>query len=258
MLGAIAGDIIGSVYEVIDIKTTDFPLFSERSTFTDDTVLTVAVADSILNDIPYEINLKRYFRMFPHAGYGGTFWAWAASESMEPYNSWGNGSAMRVSPVGFAYDTIDDVLREARRSAEVTHNHPEGIKGAQAVAASVFLARSDESRDRIRQFIEERFAYNLSEPLDEIREYYTFDVSCQGSVPQAITAFLESTDYEDAVRKAISIGGDSDTIACITGGIAQAYYKRIPPHIQEGVEEILDERLMEVANLFLKRYAVPY
>lgn len=258
MLGAIAGDIIGSVYEVIDIKTTDFPLFSERSTFTDDTVLTVAVADSILNDIPYEINLKRYFRMFPHAGYGGTFWAWAGSESMEPYNSWGNGSAMRVSPVGFAYDTIDDVLREAKRSAEVTHNHPEGIKGAQAVAAAVFLARSDESRDRIRQFIEERFAYNLGEPLDEIREYYTFDVSCQGSVPQAITAFLESTDYEDAVRKAISIGGDSDTIACITGGIAQAYYKRIPPHIQEGVKEILDERLMEVANLFLKRYDVAY
>lgn len=258
MLGAIAGDIIGSVYEAIDIKTTDFPLFSARSTFTDDTVLTVAVADSILNDIPYEVNLKRYFRMFPYAGYGGTFRAWAASESMEPYNSWGNGSAMRVSPVGFAYDTIDDVLGEARRSAEVTHNHPEGIKGAQAVAAAIFLARSNESRDQIRQFIEERFAYNLCEPLDEIRRYYTFDVSCQGSVPQAIIAFLESTDYEDAVRKAISIGGDSDTIACITGGIAQAYYKKIPPHIQERIKEILDERLIEVATLFLQRYAVAY
>ncbi len=258
MLGAIIGDIIGSVYEVIDIKTTDFPLFSERSTFTDDTVLTVAIADSILNDIPYEINLKKYFRMFPYAGYGGTFRVWAASESMDPYNSWGNGSAMRVSPVGFAFDTLDEVLSESRRSAAVTHNHPEGIKGAQSVASAIFLARNNKSKDQIKQFIEERFQYNLDEPLDEIRRYYTFDVSCQGSVPQAITAFLESSDFEDAIRKAISIGGDSDTIACITGGIAQAYYREIPEFIQGRIMEILDERLIEVVNLFLQRYEVEY
>jgi ADP-ribosylglycohydrolase len=258
MLGAIIGDIIGSVYEVIDIKTTDFPLFSERSTFTDDTVLTVAIADSILNDIPYEINLKKYFRMFPYAGYGGTFRAWAASESMDPYNSWGNGSAMRVSPVGFAFDTLDEVLKESRRSAAVTHNHPEGIKGAQSVASAIFLARNNKSKDQIKQFIEDRFTYNLDEPLDEIRSYYTFDVSCQGSVPQAIIAFLESTDFEDAIRKAISIGGDSDTIACITGGIAQAYYREIPEFIQRGIMEILDERLMAVITLFLQRYEVEY
>ncbi len=258
MLGAIIGDIIGSVYEVIDIKTTDFPLFSERSTFTDDTVLTVAIADSILNDIPYEINLKKYFRMFPYAGYGGTFRVWAASESMDPYNSWGNGSAMRVSPVGFAFDTLDEVLSESRRSAAVTHNHPEGIKGAQSVASAIFLARNNKSKDQIKQFIEERFQYNLDEPLDEIRRYYTFDVSCQGSVPQAITAFLESSDFEDAIRKAISIGGDSDTIACITGGIAQAYYREIPEFIQGRIMEILDERLIEVVTLFLQRYEVEY
>jgi ADP-ribosylglycohydrolase len=258
MLGAIIGDIIGSVYEVIDIKTTDFPLFSERSTFTDDTVLTVAIADSILNDIPYEINLKKYFKMFPYAGYGGTFRAWAASESMDPYNSWGNGSAMRVSPVGFAFDTLDEVLSESRRSAAVTHNHPEGIKGAQSVASAIFLARNNKSKDQIKQFIEERFKYDLGEPLDEIRRYYTFDVSCQGSVPQAIIAFLESSDFEDAIRKAISIGGDSDTIACITGGIAQAYYREIPEFIQRGITEILDERLMEVVTLFLQRYEIEY
>jgi ADP-ribosylglycohydrolase len=258
MLGAIIGDIIGSVYEVIDIKTTDFPLFSERSTFTDDTVLTVAIADSILNDIPYEINLKKYFRMFPYAGYGGTFRAWAASESMDPYNSWGNGSAMRVSPVGFAFDTLDEVLSESMRSAAVTHNHPEGIKGAQSVASAIFLARNNKSKEQIKQFIEDRFEYDLDEPLDEIRSYYTFDVSCQGSVPQAIIAFLESTDFEDAIRKAISIGGDSDTIACITGGIAQAYYREIPEFIQRGIMEILDERLMAVVTLFLQRYEVEY
>ncbi|MDQ7785539.1 MAG: ADP-ribosylglycohydrolase family protein [Desulfomonilaceae bacterium] len=250
MLGAIAGDIIGSVYEGSGIKTTDFPLFHTNCRFTDDTVLTVAVADSILTGVGYSEKLKEYYRYYPWAGYGGTFQVWAASEDNEPYNSWGNGSAMRVSPVGFAFETLDDVLEQAERSAEVTHNHPEGIKGAQSVAAAVFLARTGRDKRYIKKFIEERFEYNLSEPLDSIRTWYRFDVSCQGSVPQAITAFLESTDYEDAVRNAISLGGDSDTIACIAGGIAEAFYDGVPSPIVERVRGILDDRLWGVVSAF--------
>lgn len=258
MLGAIAGDVIGSVFEFRNIKTTDFPLFSERTTFTDDTVLTVAVADSILNNIPYEINLKKYFRLYPYAGYGGSFRIWAASPESRPYNSWGNGSAMRVSPVGFAFDNLDETLKAAKSSAGVTHNHPEGIKGAQAVASAIFLARNDSTKEQIKQFIEDRFEYNLSEPLDEIRSYYTFDVSCQGSVPQAIISFLESEDFEDAIRKAVSIGGDSDTIACISGGIAQAFYKKIPEYIINGVMDTLDELLRDTVTDFLERFSVQF
>jgi ADP-ribosylglycohydrolase len=233
----------------------DFPLFSAGSRFTDDTVLTVAVADSILHRVGYTAKLKEYYRYYPHAGYGWYFHLWASSESSEPYNSWGNGSAMRVSPVGFAFNTIDDVLAEAKRSAEVTHNHIEGIKGAQATAAAIFLARSGESKHEIRRYIEKTFGYNLSEPLDSIRESYTFDVSCQGSVPQAIVAFLESENYEDAVRKAISIGGDSDTIACIAGGIAQAFYQGLPAFITSKVRAILDDRLNRVVAEFAESYS---
>jgi ADP-ribosylglycohydrolase len=162
---------------------------------------------------------------------------------------------MRVSPVGFAFNTIDDVLEQAKISAEVTHNHPEGIKGAQAAAAAVFLARSGGDRRQIREYIEQTFEYDLSEPLDSIREYYSFDVSCQGTVPQAITAFLESEDYEDAVRKAISLGGDSDTLACITGGIAQAFYRGVPEWIVSRVMEILDDRLIRIVSQFADRYS---
>ena len=255
MIGAIAGDIIGSVYEGYNIKTTDFPLFSESCRFTDDTVLTVALADNILSGTRYVQKLKAYYSYYPYAGYGETFSVWAASENIEPYNSWGNGSAMRVSPVGFAYDTLDEVLKRAKESAEVTHNHKEGIKGAQATASAIFLARSGKSRGEIKAYSEETFQYDLSQSLDEIRPHYQFDVSCQGSVPQAITAFLESNDYEDAVRKAISIGGDSDTIACITGGIAQAFYKGVPDHIKQKTFEILDERLKRVTDAFTKKYA---
>lgn len=254
MLGAIAGDIIGSVYEGRSIKTTEFPLFHKDCRFTDDSVLTVAVADSILTGVGYGEKLKEYFRRYPFAGYGGTFQVWAASHDTRPYNSWGNGSAMRVSPVGFAFESLEDVLDQAKRSAEVTHNHPEGIKGAQATAAAVFLARTDWDKREIKDFIEERFKYDLSEPLDSIRTWYGFDISCEGSVPQAIRAFLESNDYEDAVRKAISIGGDSDTIACITGGIAHAFYKGVPQTIVEKVSQILDNRLWSVVSAFCERY----
>ncbi|MEJ2717209.1 MAG: ADP-ribosylglycohydrolase family protein [Deltaproteobacteria bacterium] len=255
MIGAIAGDIIGSVYEANNIKTVHFPLFSPGSRFTDDTVLTVAVADSILHRVGYAAKLKEYYRYYPHAGYGWYFQLWASSESSEPYNSWGNGSAMRVSPVGYAFHSVEDVLAEAKRSAEVTHNHIEGIKGAQATAAAIFLARSGRSKQEIRKYIEKICGYNLSEPLDSIRAWYTFDVSCQGSVPQAITAFLESESFEDAVRKAISIGGDSDTIACIAGGIAQAFYQGVPVFITSRVRAILDDRLNRVVEQFAERYS---
>jgi len=250
MIGAIAGDIIGSVYERHNIKRTDFPLFDPWSRFTDDTVLTVAIADAILTGSSYVDKLKEYFRYYPDAGYGPGFRRWAASERITPYYSQGNGSAMRVSPVGFAFDTLEQVLEEAKKSAEVTHNHPEGIKGAQATASSIFLARTGKSKKEIKVFIESTFGYNLSEPLDEIRKYYRFDVTCKGSVPEAITAFLESNDFEDAIRKAISIGGDSDTIACIAGGIAEAYYGKIPDHIQRSVFLFLDERLKRVIQEF--------
>lgn len=254
MIGAIAGDIIGSVYEWDNIKTYDFPLFGKGCRFTDDTVLTVAIADSILSGTDYAVKLKEYYRSYPEAGYGASFRTWGKSDRPEPYNSWGNGSAMRVSPVGFAFNDIDRVLEEAKKSAEVTHNHPEGIKGAQAVASAVFLAKYGTDKDGIRDFVTRNFGYNLTEPLEQIRTYYKFDISCQGSVPQAITAFLESNDYEDAVRLAVSIGGDSDTIACIAGGIAQAYYKKIPEFITGKAVKLLDDKLNKVVSDFSEQY----
>lgn len=254
MIGAIAGDIIGSRFEGNNTKTTDFPLFTNRCIFTDDTVLTVAIADSILHRTPYAEKLKAYYHRYPDAGYGAFFRRWAASPGSKPYNSWGNGSAMRVSPVGFAFNTLQQVLQEAKASAWVTHNHPHGIKGAQATASAIFLARTGSDKQSIKEFIESSFSYNLNQPLDEIRTYYTFDVSCQGSVPQALIAFLESENFEDAIRKAISIGGDSDTIACITGGIAQAYYGNIPDFIQNKVFEILDTHLGKICREFVTSY----
>ena len=250
MFGAIAGDVIGSVFERHNVKHTSFPLFSEGSRFTDDTVLTVAVAESIMEGKEYGQVLREYGRRYPHAGYGGLFLQWLFSEKPEPYSSFGNGSAMRVSPVGFACSTLEQVLKEAERSAAVTHNHPEGIKGAQATAAAVFLARQGSKKKEIRRYITEQFGYNLEQTLEEIRPHYSFDATCQGSVPQAIIAFLLSTDYEDAIRKAISLGGDSDTIACITGGIAQAFYGQIPHHIVTRTEALLPNELLKVVEQF--------
>ncbi len=254
MIGAIAGDIIGSIYEMQNITVTDFPLFEPGCRFTDDTVLTVAVADALLHGGEYADKFREYYHLYPHAGYGPWFRRWAGSSDDGPYYSSGNGSAMRVSPVGFVFDTIGEVLDGAKRSAEVTHNHPEGIKGAQAVASAVFLARKGTTKQDIKTYIETAFRYALDEPLDEIREHYGFDVTCAGSVPQAIRAFLESVDYEDAVRKAVSIGGDSDTIACIAGAIAHAFYRVIPAEILTKVETILDERLNRIVGEFLEKY----
>jgi ADP-ribosylglycohydrolase len=223
MLGAIAGDVIGSVHERTRTKTKDFPLLTPESRFTDDTVLTVAVADCLLRGRDYVDALHDYFHAYPDAGYGGTFWLWASSRRREPYKSWGNGSAMRVSPVAYVGTTLDEVLAEAKRSAEVTHDHEEGIRGAQATAAAIFLARTGGTKEQIRLYIERQFDYFLAETLNDMRPTYQFDASCQWSVPQSIIAFLESTGYEDAVRNAISLGGDADTMACIAGAIAEAF-----------------------------------
>jgi len=253
MIGAIAGDIIGSVYEGNPIKTKEFPLFHPQCRFTDDTVLTIAVADAILTCHSYQHSILEIGRNYPYAGYGGAFIHWLSSDNPEPYNSWGNGSAMRVSPVGFAFKTEDDVLREAKKTAEISHNHPEGIKGAQATALAVFLARIGHGKEEIRSHISHRFGYNLDRTVDHIRPAYSFDVSCQGTVPEAIIAFLDSESYEDAIRNAISLGGDSDTLACITGGIAEAFYRGVPDHIQTKVRECLTPDLRKITEDFCRK-----
>ena len=250
IIGAIAGDIIGSVYEWNNVKTTEFALFSEKSDFTDDTVLSVAVADCILNNKDFAKTIWEYGRRYRGRGYGGNFRRWLNSKNPKPYNSYGNGSAMRVSAVGFAYNTLDEVLTMAKASAEISHNHPEGIKGAQAVASAIYLARTGKSKIEIKDYVTEKFNYDINFTLDSIRPTYDFDVTCQGSVPQAIVAFLESTDFENAIRRAISIGGDSDTIACITGGIAAAYYKEIPTEILDFVNSKLPDEFIEILNRF--------
>jgi len=256
MLGAIIGDIIGSVYEAAGIKTKDFPLFAPRSTFTDDSVLTVAVADWILTGQDLTDLLQAYYRAYPGRGYGGMFHEWATKKLRAPYNSFGNGSAMRASPVGFAYETIEEVLLWAERSSVVTHNHPEGIRGAQATAAAIYYARRVKDRGRIKRLLESQFGYNLSTPLDEIRPSYSFDETCQGTVPQAIIAFLESTSYEDAIRNAISLGGDADTLACITGGIAEAFYGGIPLDIAASAKQLLDPKLTDGIHRFRDRFGL--
>ncbi len=257
MLGAIGGDIIGSVYEGRNVKSADSqPLFHEHSRPTDDTVLTLAVAEWLLNDVPEDLPryLKSWFRKYPNVGFGASFIQWAGSLQTVPYGSWGNGSAMRVSPVGHAFNALDEVLLVAKKSAEVTHNHPEGIKGAQAVAAAVFLARSKWPKVHIQEFVERTFGYDLGISLDEIRHSYSFDVSCQGSVPQAIRAFLEGDNYEDSVRRAISIGGDSDTIACIAGGIAHAFYGKLPQKIEFELFARINDDMERVIEEFVVRF----
>ena len=256
ILGAIVGDIIGSVFEWDNVKTTDFELFNIHTDFTDDTVLTVATMECITNNSDFSKTYQSYCRKFPNRGYGGRFRSWISSENPTPYNSWGNGSAMRVSPVGWAFNTLDEVLFFAKRSAEVTHNHPEGVKGAQAVASSLFLARNGSPKSDIKSYVEYTFGYNLNRTIDEIRPNFKFDESCQGTVPEAIIAFLESTDFENAIRLAISLGGDSDTIACITGGIAEAFYEKIPDYIIEGSIEILPNELRNTVREFSLKFKI--
>ncbi len=254
MIGAIAGDIIGSVYEHNPLKSEDFPLFSDFSRITDDTVMSLAVAQAILEGGNYGHEMKSLGRIFPNAGYGGNFMLWIAEDEIRPYDSWGNGSAMRVNPIGFAFDTEQDVLREARNSAVVSHDHPEGVKGAQAVALAILLARQGASKKQIRERISTEFIYDLDRTIDQIRPGYSFDVSCQGSVPEGIIAFLDSTDYTSAVRKAVSLGGDSDTLACIAGAIAESYYKEIPALIQTETENRVPDLLWKIQEKFEKRF----
>lgn len=256
MLGSIAGDIVGSVYENLRTKRKDFRLFNPLSTFTDDTVLTVAVADAILCGSDYCGSLKSFARRYPMRGYGGSFIRWFLSPDSKPYNSYANGSAMRVSPVAHAFETETDVLREARDTAECTHNHPEGIKGAEATVLAVFLARIGSERETIRRVIQERFKYDLSRTVDDIRPDYSFDISCQGSVPESIIAFLDSSSFEDALRNAISLGGDSDTQACIAGAIAEAYYKSIPLPILRQIKKKLSKHLWKRTLDFYERYGI--
>ena len=244
MIGAIAGDMIGSPYESCPIKTVAFPM--AVAAFTDDTVMSIAVAQAILTGTDFGESIKCFAQQYPNLPYGGSFWHWIWDPNSIPYYSYGNGSAMRVSPVGFAFESIEAVLAHARRSAAVSHNHPEGIKGAQATALAVFLARKDADKATIRKQIETRFAYDLRCSVDDIRAGYRFDVSCQGSVPESIIAFLDSEDYETAVKNAISLGGDADTMACIAGGIAQAFYGAVPKQIAREVRSRLPAGFLDV------------
>ena len=252
MRGAIAGDVIGSLYEWHRIKTTDFPLFRPESHWTDDTVLTVAVAEALLGDGDYVTALKRWGLRHPRSGYGGMFRQWLATprHRLAPYHSFGNGSAMRVSAVGWLRHTEDAVLAEAARSAEVTHNHPEGIKGAQAVALAILRARTGVSQADIRRELAERFDYDLSRNLEEVRPDCRFDETCQGSVPEALIAFLEATSWEEAVRNAVSLGGDADTQACIAGSVAEAFFGGVPEDVWAEVDRRLTPGMRKVITRF--------
>lgn len=251
MLGALAGDIIGSRFEWNNLRSKDFELFTAECRFTDDSVHTVALAQSLLTGVGYQQLLREYFQHYPEAGYGGRFRAWAASGETRPYWSFGNGAAMRVSPVAWFYQDLSSVLRAAEQSAAVTHDHPEGIKGAQAVAGTIFLARRGAEKQEIRRYVSATFGYELQATLDQLRPGFRFDVSCQGTVPPALIAFLESTDFEDAIRNAVSLGGDSDTLACIAGSVAEAFYGGVPEPIRAEVWGRLDQRLGAVVEQFL-------
>ena len=273
MLGALIGDTVGSIYEFCNIKTIDFPLFSDGSSFTDDSVMTIAVADWLLHDPVrsqqgLEDSLVKWGHRYPDESYGGAFSRWLFMPEFQsvfrdrdtetvdnipygvrhPYNSWGNGSAMRVSACGWLAQSVEDALDLGRRSAMITHNHPEGIKGAQAVATAIYLARTGSTKAEIHQYIEDTFGYDLSRDCDDIRPTYHFDVSCQGTLPAALAAFFDSHDFESAIRLAVSLGGDSDTIACITGGIAEAFYHEIPATIVEEMHHRLPEEFWTVIN----------
>lgn len=254
MLGAIVGDIIGSRFENLPTKRKDFRLFTPFSIYTDDTVLTVAVADALLTGKDYGPTIKAYARRHPLRGYGPKFLLWMSTPSSRPYNSLGNGSAMRVSPVAHAFKSEAEVLEHARRSAECTHNHPEGIKGAQATALAVFMARNGAGKAEIRTAISSRYGYDLSRRVDDIRPAYRIDLTCPGSVPEAILAFLDSEDFEDAIRNAVSLGGDADTQAAIAGAIAEAFYGTIPDKILTEAAKRLNRGFKQTIIEFYRRF----
>ena len=259
MYGAILGDMIGAPYEFDrGRKTKVFPLFISDSQFTDDTVMTLAVAEALMDSRRSSDDgiraaliekMQKWGRRYPHAGYGGMFAQWLRTPSPRPYGSYGNGSAMRVSAAGWLYDTLEETRRIARLTAEVTHNHPEGIKGAEATAAAIFLARTGEDKERIRAYITDQFGYDLSRTCDEIRPAYHHVESCQQTVPEALTAFLEGTSFEDVIRTAVSLGGDCDTLTCIAGGVAEAFYG-VPEELKAECRARLPQDLLEVLDRF--------
>lgn len=257
MIGSITGDIIGSTYEIINTKKKDFNLFRPLSRYTDDTVLTIATADCILHNGNFMEYYRKYCISNQMRGYGSKFYIWALFNGKEPYNSMGNGSAMRVSPIGYIAQSIEEVLELAEHSASVTHNHPEGIKGAQAVALAIYLAKENSSKEEIRDYIERKFSYDLSMSYHDLKKSYKGGGTCPLTVPQAIISFLDSVNYEDAVRNAIALGGDSDTLACITGSIAEAYYKEIPTEIIEKAVVKLPPKFIAIINEFNQKY-VPW
>ena len=262
MYGAILGDMIGAPYEFdLGDKTKDFPLFVRESKFTDDTVMTIAVAEALMDtegESHDKIRLALVQKMldwgqrYPHAGYGGRFGVWLRQKDPQPYGSFGNGSAMRVSSVGWLYDTIEETRRTAWLTAEVTHNHPEGIKGAEATASAIFLARTGAGKEEIRKYVVREFGYDLSRTCDEIRPTYHHVESCQETVPEAITAFLEGTDFEDVVRTAVSLGGDCDTLTCIAGGMAEAFYG-VPEEMKEECRSRLTPDMLMVLDRFAEK-----
>ena len=261
MLGAIIGDIVGSTYEWYNVKTEDFELFPAGSRFTDDTVLSVAVAEKLLNKDratmgsrkAYALWYKQYYRRYPNAGFGQMFAQWATEDGFRVQRSFGNGAAMRVAAIGWAYETLEEVLHATKVSCYYTHNHPEAIKGAMMIAAAVFLARKYTDKAELKKYLEKN-CHCKFQPLDALREGYVFDSRASYSVPPAIEAFLESDSYESAIRKAISIGGDSDTIACMAGGIAQAYYREIPEYMKQRAMGILDSGLKKVVCEFEEKF----
>ena len=275
ILGSVIGDTVGSIYEFHNHKSVDFPLFAPECEFTDDSIVTVAVAKWLVVDKQHTFEkleeclvdmCTRY--PDPMGAYGGGFERWVfhpeqlhtydekfpskSPSGRHPYNSWGNGSAMRVSAVGWAFDTLEETLEIAKRSAEITHNHPEGIKGAQATAAAIFLARTGKSKQEIKDYITATFGYDLTRTCDDIRPKYHFDGSCQGTVPEAMTAFFDSTDFESAIRLGVSLGGDTDTLVCITGGIAEAFYKKIPQAITDKILSMIPQEFKDILGEFNK------
>ena len=256
MLGAIVGDIVGSIYEFQNTKSMDFDLITPWSNFTDDSVMTLAVAKWLVEDEVHTIHYLIYCMQelgnrYPNAGYGGNFIAWLREDEPQPYNSWGNGAGMRVSPVGLYAKTLDEALALAALTASVSHNHPEGVKGAQAIATSVFLCKEGKSKQEIKEYIENTFYYNLNRTIAEIRPRYDFNESCQGSVPEAIIAFLEGNSFEEVIRLAVSLGGDSDTIGAMAGAIAACCYE-IPQYISDKCNAILTEDLREIKDNFIE------
>lgn len=269
ILGAIIGDTVGSIYEFHNIKTTEFELLDPEMNYTDDSVMTLALARwlteadpqvlALSDDGPDEllISIMREFgsaHTCPMGGYGGGFYCWLNSDSPKPYNSWGNGAAMRTSAAGYAASSLEQALALARRGAEPTHNHPEGVKGAQATAGAIFMARMGASKEEIRNWVESTFGYNLHRTCDEVRPAYSFDESCWGTVPEALIAFMDSRDFESTLRLGVSLGGDSDTLCCIAGGVAAAFYKEIPAEIEQFVVNRLEMSLVRVLNRFCKKY----